>query len=194
MRKLREDRLLQRPRRKLRRRRGVVMCDPWRDSVPMRPQKTQIRQRLGAKIRNKRKLSGMKKQDDLAAKTGLSVSVISLAERGEKVDDQTLRLIELGLDLPTNSTIEFLRTGDDSLLEVEPPQPEPADHYPAELVDPAERRIWDIEELTEEQRWRQIEGLRADRAVARRVLQLREESTRTEQSRSRIDGGDAAHG
>jgi transcriptional regulator with XRE-family HTH domain len=49
----------------------------------------------------------MKKQSDLAAATGLSVSVISLAERGSKVEPQTLNLIEMALGFPQGSFVAY---------------------------------------------------------------------------------------
>lgn len=49
----------------------------------------------------------MKTQSDLAAATGLSVSVISLAERGSKVEPQTLNLIEMALGYPQGSFVAF---------------------------------------------------------------------------------------
>lgn len=52
----------------------------------------------------------MRTQDDLAAAAGLSVPTISLAERGKKVEPQTLRLIELALDLP-DGTFESVLEG-----------------------------------------------------------------------------------
>ncbi|WP_326565123.1 helix-turn-helix transcriptional regulator [Amycolatopsis rhabdoformis] len=69
----------------------------------MDTQKTQARVQLGALIKRERRAAGMKKQDDLATKTALSVSVISLAERGSKVEPNTLRQIETALDFPAGS-------------------------------------------------------------------------------------------
>lgn len=93
----------------------------------------------------------MRKQDDLAAATGLSVSVISLAERGRKVDDQTLLGIEVGLKWPTESTLDFLRTGDETVFETSEPEPS---HYPdwLNVDDSTERQLWDLD-LPEADRW-----------------------------------------
>lgn len=111
------------------RRQGLVAnCPDWRDSYAVTPQKTQARQRLGVLIKTRRRRLGMRTQDELSAKTGLSVSVISLAERGNKVDDQTLLSIEYGLEWPTNSTVEYLRTSDESLLPIDlTSEPSPAE-------------------------------------------------------------------
>ncbi|GAB3376482.1 helix-turn-helix domain-containing protein [Amycolatopsis echigonensis] len=74
----------------------------------METQKTQARTQLGALIKRSRRQAGMRKQDHLAAATGLSVSVISLAERGAKVEPNTLTQIEAALDFPTGSFEAYL--------------------------------------------------------------------------------------
>ncbi|WP_162834264.1 helix-turn-helix domain-containing protein [Amycolatopsis circi] len=74
----------------------------------METQKTQARTQLGALIKRTRRQKGMRKQDDLAAATGLSVSVVSLAERGAKVEPNTLTQIETALGFPTGSFEAFL--------------------------------------------------------------------------------------
>lgn len=153
----------------------------------------------GRRIKRARVAAGYKSQKAFADAIGVSENSVAHAETGSvRIGDTVFGAIEAGLRWPEDCISQYLETGDESLLPSRTATPTPAadseDEYPAELVDSAERKIWDIEELTEEQRWRQIESLRADRAVARRVLQLREESTRSEQSRLRMDGDGAAHG
>lgn len=82
-------------------------------------QKTQVRAQLGSLIRRTRKQAGLKRQDDLAEATGLSVSVISLAERGAKVEPNTLTQIETALAFPAGSFEAYLAGG---------PEPRPAHH------------------------------------------------------------------
>lgn len=97
-----------RPTRRRLRRSGLGFTCPPRDARAVTTQKTQLRERLGAQIKRARRKAGMKKQDHLAEAIGMSVSVVSLAERGAKVEDKTLALIEQALGFPPGTFADFL--------------------------------------------------------------------------------------
>jgi transcriptional regulator with XRE-family HTH domain len=120
MRILREDRLLKRQRGGRRRWPGLALHCSGGHPQAVSTQKTQIRKQLGAQIKRARRLAGVKTQADLAAKTGLSIGVISLAERGAKVEPQTLRLIELALGFPDGTFEAFLEGRITDLAETRP--------------------------------------------------------------------------
>lgn len=107
MRIVREARLRKRPLTAWRPDERVLPCVPRPHAQHVVTEKTQLRKVLGAYIKQVRRQKGLKKQDDLAAKTGLSVSVVSLAERGAKVESNTLSMIELALGGPGHLFEDF---------------------------------------------------------------------------------------
>lgn len=125
MRILRTDRLRKRPLTQRRRKPKMAIACPGGHPRNVATQKTQVRERLGAQIKRARRQRGMKKQNDLAAAIGMSVSVVSLVERGNKVEDKTLALVESALGFPVGTFDDFLAGHIDALPDLSGPEPEP---------------------------------------------------------------------
>lgn len=122
-------------------------------------------------IKTRRRRLGLRTQEGLARKTGLSVSVIGLAERGYKVDDQTLMSIEYALRWPAHATLEYLRTGDEALVPVDV-QAEPAAPTP---------RAPTVRERREQLAQRMAQLIEEMRSIQEEIARLPDEDERRAQ-------------
>lgn len=126
--------------------------------------------RLGEAVEAARERLDMT-QEEFAQACDLGLTTIQRVEAGKvKPRTKTYKRLDQGAGWTPGSARRVVEHAEPPTLRTD---------YPDELKDDVERKLWRIEELTEDQRWRQIYSYR----VEREVLQQRTESTHTEQSR-----------
>lgn len=136
----------------------------------MATQNARIRQRLGAEIARVADKQGLKTQEALAQAASIGLRTVVAVQRGEKVSARTLRKIENTLKLPTGSTDDFLEEKIDELVPLagaDQRQNAAESEEPAGLHDEVERKLWAIDELSEEDRWTYIYEYRARQQAVR---------------------------
>lgn len=102
-------------------------------------------QRLASWVVSTRDQLGMTTQAALSERSGASLRQVGEVENGRRVGAKTLARIERALGWEPGSARQTLRGGEPTRID------EPSE--PVGLRDEAERKIWAIDEIPEEDRW-----------------------------------------
>ncbi|AIJ26394.1 helix-turn-helix domain-containing protein [Amycolatopsis methanolica] len=130
------------------------------------------RKKLGRRVALARQRAGYSSQKAFADAADLSEKSVADVERGDtRPGKSTLWKIEGALGWPDNGAVHYLETGRPEDLDAlplpstAPTIAEPRRNYPAQLEDDTERKLWDLPELSEEERWNLIIFYRTQRAT-----------------------------
>lgn len=113
------------------------------------------RKKLGDFIRVDREWRGYKSRKAFGDAVGLSERSIAAVERGEDVGRKVLNAVERGLDMPLNAAVQFIESGDVSLLQratTGPGSPEPQRSDAEKLAELNRRVAESLAEAAEFQR------------------------------------------